>query len=115
MTARKLAPLPERWYMVSADGLATLCLDEQNARDEAAKADTYYPRRAPHRAVLLGDVAAERERWRAWCAKKTEDKRRCYSATNHAPYLYEACALEWASRELTRPNVEVKVDRNGTR
>lgn len=53
---------PHRWYSVSSCGLALLCVDEQNARDAAAESDVSYPRRAPHRAVLLGDVAAERGR-----------------------------------------------------
>ena len=63
-----LGPLPARWYCVSRDGLAALCLDEANAKDMAAQCDIAYPRHAPHRAVLLGDVAAERER----CAKLCE-------------------------------------------
>ena len=42
-----------RWYMVTKDGAATLCVDEQDARDEAARADQEWPRNAPHRAVQL--------------------------------------------------------------
>lgn len=56
-----LAPLPERWYCVSRDGLATLCRDEDDARMLAAQCDTDYPRQAPHRPVLMGDVAAARD------------------------------------------------------
>lgn len=57
-----LPPLPARWYCVSRDGLATLCASEQNAIEMAADCARDYPRQAPYRAVLMCDVAAERER-----------------------------------------------------
>ena len=60
--SEELGPLPARWYCVSRDGLATLCLDEASARDMAAHCAHDYPRQAPYRAVLLGDVTALRER-----------------------------------------------------
>ncbi len=63
-----------RWYCVSALGLATLCHDETDAREEARLQDRNYLTQAPHRAVLLGDVLAERER----CAKLCEQ----WNATN---------------------------------
>jgi hypothetical protein len=50
--------LTPRWYCVSKLGLATLCNDEADARETAADADRDWPKQAPHRAVLLGDVAA---------------------------------------------------------
>ena len=46
-----------RWYMVTKDGAATLCVDEQDARDEAARADQEWPRNAPHRAVQLVEAS----------------------------------------------------------
>ena len=54
-----------RWYCLDRDGVAMLCNDEDDARAQAAENDLSWPVRAPHRAVLLGDVAAERAR----CAK----------------------------------------------
>ena len=51
-----------RWYAVTKSGLATLCASERDALESAAGFDVAYPHSAPHRAVLLGDVAAERER-----------------------------------------------------
>lgn len=51
---------PARWYCVGRDGLATLCKDEADALANAKGADVLYARQAPHRAVMLGDVAAER-------------------------------------------------------
>ena len=51
-----------RWYCLDRDGVAMLCKDEADARAQAVENDDCWPGRAPHRAVLLGDVAAERER-----------------------------------------------------
>lgn len=62
-----------RWYVVNRDGLATLCADEADARKVADECDLMFPRVAPHRAVLLGDVAAERER----CAGVAEHQAEC--------------------------------------
>lgn len=50
-----------RWYAVTKSGLATLCASERDALESAASFDVSYPHSAPHRAVLLGDVAAERD------------------------------------------------------
>lgn len=47
-----------RWYSVTRDGLACLCLDEANAREMAAQCDRDYPQHAPHTAMILGDVTA---------------------------------------------------------
>ena len=71
--------LPLRWYVVNRDGLATLCADEADARKVADECDLMFPRVAPHRAVLLGDVAAERER----CAGVCDGIARQYRAGGH--------------------------------
>ncbi|HCE28450.1 MAG TPA: hypothetical protein DET46_06515 [Comamonadaceae bacterium] len=42
-----------RWYMVTQDGAATLCVDREDAEAEARKADREWPRNGPHRAVRL--------------------------------------------------------------
>ena len=62
-------PVVGRWYFVTNDGAATLCVDEADARESAAEADIAFPRMAPHRAVqlvpahqLAAAVAAEREK-----------------------------------------------------
>ena len=49
-----------RWYCVSRDGLAMLCLNEQNAQAMAAQNGTEFPNQAPYKAVALVDIAAER-------------------------------------------------------
>jgi hypothetical protein len=59
------APIPARWYVVNGDGLATLCKDEDDALQVAAECWVAFPQRGPYSAVLLGDVAAERERIRS--------------------------------------------------
>lgn len=51
-----------RWYCLDRDGVAMLCKDEEDALAQVIENDACWPGRAPHRAVLLGDVAAERNR-----------------------------------------------------
>ena len=42
------------WYMVNRDGMATLCVDREDAEKEAANANLNWPKRlGPHRAVRL--------------------------------------------------------------
>ena len=61
-----------RWYCMASNALATLCANEQDARTMAEECDASWPKNAPHRAVLLGDVAAERERCAMICDKAAE-------------------------------------------
>ena len=70
-TAETAAAVAGRWYFVTNDGAATLCVDEADARGSAAEADIAFPRMAPHRAVQL--VPADRI---AALAKDAEDARR---------------------------------------
>jgi len=46
--------------------------NEQDARTMSEECDASWPKNAPHRAVLLGDVAAERERCAMICDKAAE-------------------------------------------
>ena len=47
-------PVPgARWYAVSRDGAATLCVDEADARQVAEENSGLYPHLAPYRAVQL--------------------------------------------------------------
>ena len=75
--AATAAPVVGRWYFVSNDGVATLCVDEADARESASEADIAFPRMAPHRAVQLvpADQLAEAQR----------------EAVTLAQYLYNAC------------------------
>jgi hypothetical protein len=56
-----MTPIEPRWYCVDAYGWPTLCDDENDAKSEAVQNNSAWPNGTPHRAVLLGDVAAERE------------------------------------------------------
>ena len=67
--AETAAAVAGRWYFVTNDGAATLCVDEADARESAAEADIAFPRMAPHLVTqlvpadqLADAVAKERER-----------------------------------------------------
>ena len=67
--AETAAPVAGRWYFVTNDGAATLCVDEADARESAAEADIAFPRMAPHLVTqlvsasqLAAAVADEREK-----------------------------------------------------
>lgn len=47
---------PARWYCVSRDGVATLCVDEEDARANARHCDRAWPASGPHRAAQLADL-----------------------------------------------------------
>lgn len=49
----------ERWYCVSREGMATLCVDEEDAQANAKHCDQAWPAGGPHRAVQLVDAAAD--------------------------------------------------------
>ena len=48
-----------RWYMVTKDGAATLCVDQKDAEFEAKDADAAWPEFSPHRAVQLVEASFE--------------------------------------------------------
>lgn len=45
-----------RWYCVSREGMATLCVDEEDARANAASSDQAWRAGSPHRAARLVDA-----------------------------------------------------------
>ena len=76
-------PVVGRWYFVTNDGAATLCVDEADARESAAEADIAFPRMAPHHVMqlvsasqLAAAVAAERERAAQVCDRIADDYNR---------------------------------------
>lgn len=73
-----MSDLPERWYCVSSYGIATLCKDEEDARATARHCDLAWPKGSPHRAVVLGDVAAAVAQERERCAKLCENAARTW-------------------------------------
>ena len=63
-----------RWYCLSADGMATLCNNEEDAKEVAAESWVLYPQNTPYRAAQMVDasvvaaaVDAERERCASVC------------------------------------------------
>lgn len=48
--------VPPRWYVLTKDGVATLCLDEEDALTEAERADAYYPNNGPHVVAQLAPI-----------------------------------------------------------
>jgi hypothetical protein len=50
------APVQElRWYCIGKNGMATLCVDENDAKQSAKLAEQSWPRNAPYRAAQLCD------------------------------------------------------------
>lgn len=55
-------PIEPRWYCVQTTrGVAVACDDQDQALYLVRRGNVDFPADGPHRAVLLGDVAAERE------------------------------------------------------
>ena len=48
-----------RWYMVNKMGMATLCVEKEDAEQEAADAQMAWPHMGPHRAVQLVEASFE--------------------------------------------------------
>ena len=46
-----------RWYCLSREGMATLCTDEEDAKEVAAESFVLYPQNGPYRAVQMVDSA----------------------------------------------------------
>jgi hypothetical protein len=80
-------PIEPRWYCVDADGRATLCRDKEHADGSCADYNAAYPNDPHYRAVLLGDVAAERET----IQRLREVMQRMVAGLNHMDKL----AREW--------------------
>ncbi len=49
-------PPEPRWYCLSIDGAATLCIDQADAVAVALDADIELPNCAPHRAVQMVEL-----------------------------------------------------------
>ena len=107
--AETAAPVVGRWYFVTNDGAATLCVDEADARESAAEADIAFPRMAPHRAVqlvpadqLAAAVAAERGK----CAGIVNDLR-MESARRNMP---ESATMLWHAEDAIRAGAKEASD-----
>lgn len=56
VSSQRITGTDARWYAVSADGMATLCINREDARDTAAEAAKLYPNNAPYTAVQMVPV-----------------------------------------------------------
>jgi len=50
--------MPARWYSVSKDGAATLCVDEADAIETASESQQTFPQWGPYRAVQMVPLTA---------------------------------------------------------
>lgn len=91
-----------RWYALSRDGAATLCVDEEDAKEVAAESWVLYPNNGPYRVAQMVDagtvdeaVAAERERIRARLLAMDDAV-----SGRHNYYAHAAVVLFGANAEL---------------
>lgn len=98
-----------RWYSVTRDGLACLCLDEANARAMAAQCDRDYPKHAPHKAMQLVDAAAL-DGLRAGRDALRTALERCYDAAQDGPGL--TVGEQHKIVQMLQPNAEVSGGRS---
>ncbi len=53
---RPVRPAAEaRWYCLSREGMATLCADEEDAKEVAAESWVLYPNNGPYRVAQMVD------------------------------------------------------------
>ena len=107
--AETAAPVVGRWYFVTNDGAATLCVDEADARESAAKADIAFPRMAPHRAVQLVpadqlEAAADAEREK--CAGILNELRMECARRN----MPESATMLWHAEDAIRAGAKEPSD-----
>ena len=99
--AETAAPVVGRWYFVTNDGAATLCVDEADARESAAEADIAFPRMAPHRAVQLvpaDQLAAAADAEREKCAVIVNELRMECARRN----MPESATMLWHAEDAIR-------------
>ena len=99
--AETAAPVVGRWYFVTNDGAATLCVDEADARESAAEADLMYPRMAPHQAVQLvpaDQLAAAADAEREKCAGIVNELRMECARRN----MPESATMLWHAEDAIR-------------
>ena len=99
--AATAAPVVGRWYFVTNDGAATLCVDEADARESASEADIAFPRMAPHRAVQLvpaDQLAAAADAEREKCAVIVNELRMECARRN----MPESATMLWHAEDAIR-------------
>lgn len=107
--AAAAAPVVGRWYFVTNDGAATLCVDEADARESAAEADIAFPRMAPHRAVQLvpaDQLAAAADAEREKCAGIVNELRMECARRN----MPESATMLWHAEAAIRAGAKEPSD-----
>lgn len=106
-----------RWYVVSRDGLATLCADGEDAQKGAETCNFLYPRHAPHRAMQMVDageitaaVAAERERPRQVVAYMATNREGEVRFTDNPNAARELEGYGWAITPLADAGPNVRAE-----
>ena len=105
--AETAAPVVGRWYFVTNDGAATLCVDEADARESAAEADIAFPRMAPHRAVQLvpaDQLAAAADAEREKCAVIVNELRMECARRN----MPESATMLWHAEDALRAGAKAR-------
>ena len=108
-----------RWYMVTHDGVATLCEDREDAEKEAKDADMAWPHSGPHRAVQLVEASMAQEAqepvawqhrtrptwggWSPWESCTKEQAEDCWKTPLLNDWAYEARALYTAPQPAPAP------------
>ena len=111
--AENAAPVVGRWYFVTNDGAATLCVDEADARESAAEADIAFPRMAPHRAVQLvpaDQLAAAADAEREKCAGIVNELRMECARRN----MPESATMLWHAEDAIRAGAKETSDADKT-
>lgn len=102
---RPVRPVSEaRWYCLDRDGVAMLCKDKADALEQVIENDDCWPSRAPHRAALLGDVAAlaaenaalkrEAHTWWTACRDTTQELERVRAEASALRALWNEAEAE---------------------
>lgn len=96
-----------RWYVLAADGRATLCRDEHDAKGAVARFDTEWPRAAPHRAAQLTEAQQPPEIGDLMAAA---DQYARHSSIGYCESLYgtsPSYTAEWATKiEASRAGLQ---------
>ena len=91
---KPIEPLPLRWYVVGSNGQAMFCPNEDAAIHWVKHCDSIFQQHTPHRAALLGDVAAERARIRA-LVDAVRDANACAQGDGVVSLLTEVQEAAW--------------------
>ena len=99
-----------RWYMVNKMGMATLCVEKEDAEKEAADAQSVWPHMGPHRAVRLVEASFEAADMATAAAQGFRDGAASIAANAGEPvaHLWQHC--ETGRTRIVMPDMIVDAD-----